>query len=160
MSYSKTEYYDNPDFGALEEQMMEDKKALAEMKTQDKGFAQIIGYKQRANGTLKKTKIDVYTSGFSGNNIRDAETGDYFKHIVGSLDEDLYFKVMISTGECKSKNGSNMLFYTSPEHYMRHLHITLSQDAINKWNTKYNDRLLSKRKSQEKSRAATSFIVK
>jgi hypothetical protein len=139
---------------------IDNKKMLVELKKQDRGFAQISGYKQRSNGSFKQSKIDIYTSGFSGNYIRNAETGDYFKHIVGSLDEDLYFKVIIATGECKSKNNSNILFYTSPEHYMRHLNINLSQDVIFKWEKKRNSRLLYNSQFSEKSRSSKSVVVK
>ena len=80
----------------------------------DRGLAKMWSYVERSDGSLKRTKVNVYTSGSMGSNIRNAETGEYYNDIVGSLDEDLYFKVAIATGELKAKNGSNTLFYTSP----------------------------------------------
>jgi hypothetical protein len=118
---------------------------LNEAKNMDKGYTKIHGFVERSDGTLKKTKIDIYTTGFIGSRIRDAETGEYYKDSVGSLDEDLYFKTRMSTGELHSKNGSNLLFYTSPDHCMRHLHMDITQDIINNWEIKKNKRLRVKR---------------
>jgi hypothetical protein len=93
------------------------------------------------NDILKKTKVEFYVSGDIGSNIRDAETGQYYPNIIGALDEDLYFKVCLATGECKSKNSSNILFYTSPHQYMSHFNVEVSDDIINKWTSKRNARL-------------------
>jgi len=116
-------------------------RMLDSLKKQDRGYAEISGYKRKANGSLKKIKIDVYTSGHIGNYIRNAETGEYTKYLVGSQDEVLFYSVVWATGECKSKNGSNVLFYTSPEHYMRHLNRYLPISEINEWNERYTARL-------------------
>jgi len=156
---NKYEYMDGFYDDNNEEMEMDHKKMLSELKKQDKGFTQISGYKQRSNGQLKRSKIDIYSSGFSGNYIRNAETGDYFKHIVGTLDEDLYFKVIIATGECKSRNNSNIFFYTSPEHYMNHLNVMLSQDSVLKWERKRNNRLLYNNQVPSKPRT-TSVVIK
>ena len=90
---------------------------------------------------LKRTKIEFYTSGDTGCNIRDAETGDYYPNLVGSKDEDLFYKVALSTGECKSANGSNTLFYLSPQHYASHLHCSVYPEHIQIWNEKRKARL-------------------
>jgi hypothetical protein len=121
------------------------KDYLNEAKNMDRGYAKIHGLVERSDGTLKKSKIDIYTSGFIGNRIRDAETGEYYKELVGSLDEELFFKTRMATCQLKSKNGSNVLFYNSPDHCMRHLHIDIPQNIINKWDVKRNDRLKVKR---------------
>ena len=89
------------------------------------------------NGKLKKTGIELYTTGCCGSNIRDAETGEYYQHIVGTADEDLYFKVILATGECNSKNGSSTLFYLSPKHYSDHFGVNsnrFTDDFIAEWN--------------------------
>ena len=114
---------------------------LNQAKKFDRGHAKIWSYIERSDGSLKNAKIDVYTSGIMGNHIRDAESGEYFKDIVGSLDEDLYFKVAMATGEVKAKNESNTLFYTSPAHCMRHLHIDVAPETITQWEEKRNARL-------------------
>ena len=94
-------------------------KRIDVFKKTDRGYNKTWRLVPR-NDILKKTKIEFYTSGNIGSNIRDAESGHYNSTIIGSLDEDLYFKVCLATGECKSKNNSNVLFYTSPQQYMSH----------------------------------------
>jgi hypothetical protein len=86
-------------------------------------------------------KLEFFTTGVTGSNIRDAQTGEYYPNFVGSLDEDLFFKVTLLTGECKSKNGSNVLFYISPQQYMNHFNIEISNEKIIKWTNKRDLRL-------------------
>jgi len=82
-----------------------------------------------------------YASGSIGSHIRDAECGSYSIHIVGSADEDLYFKVADVSGNLKSRNGSNTLFYLSPDHYERHTGQRVSNAVREKWNAKMSARL-------------------
>ena len=85
-------------------------------------------------------KYEVYTSGDRGSNIRHAITGKYYSYKVGSKDEDLFFSIILATGECKSKNGSSILFYESPNEYMKHQNIELSLERIQRWKNKFNKR--------------------
>jgi hypothetical protein len=119
-------------------------KLFVKSKKMDKGYNVVNRMVKGKNGLLKQKKIDIYTCGDVGKRIRDAETGQYLNssHHVGSKDEDLYFKVTLSTGECRNENGSNTLFYTSPQHYMNHLNTELSPDIITFWEEKRNMRLL------------------
>jgi hypothetical protein len=149
-------FYNNYD----EEMEMDQNKILENLKKQDRGYAQILAYKKRANGSLKRAKIDVYTSGYIGNYIRNAETGEYTKYLVGSPDENLFYSVVWATGECKSKNGSNVLFYTSPEHYMKHLNINLPISKINEWKEKYIDfKILKEKENAQKMRMNIPSVV-
>ena len=106
------------------------------------------------NNKTKNIRIQVFTSSGPGSHIRDAETGSYYPNKVGSKDEDLFYKVMISTGECKSSNGSNTLFYCSPQHYQNHLlnysDAELDNESIVLWEKKRDARLkeLKKQKKQ------------
>jgi len=102
----------------------------------DRGYAFVYRKTLRKNGKLKNQKIDIYASGDFGSPIRDASSGNYFSEKVGSLGEHMFFKVGLSTGEFKTKNGSNTLFFLSPEHYEKHLLTTVSQDIKNRWNEK------------------------
>ena len=81
------------------------------------------------NGDLikKHVVIEYYSSGPTGSNIRNAQTGVYTKDIVGSKCEDLYFKVTIADGNLLT------LFYDSPEQYERHQHEKLSQETKEQW---------------------------
>lgn len=108
----------------------------------DKGLNHVsVIVKRFKNGRVKRKQIKVYTSRGCGAKIRDAETGDYYPHIVGSKDENLYFKVMIATGECDSENKSITAFYCSPQHYEQHMRSDVSQENIIDWEDKRDERL-------------------
>lgn len=113
---------------------------LKDVKKQDKGYNVIY----RKNEKKYRKKIEVYTSGARGNRIRDAETGEYSNYLVGSKNEDLFFKVVLATGECKSSNGSNTLFYSSPQHCESHLLYNVSPIVVSEWEEKRNARLYKK----------------
>lgn len=117
------------------------KKALDEALFVDRGHNVVYRKVLRADGKVKNKAINVYTSSGTGFKIRDAETGDFTPYIVGSKDEDLFFKVSLSTGELKSLNGSNTLFYESPRHYMNHLFCEIDPKFIADWEEKKNKRM-------------------
>ena len=142
------------DFGNQMESFEEQKEQLRlmkEAKSIDKGHNIIYRLLPNKKGQMKHTSIDVYTSGGTDSQIRDAETGSYYSNIVGSADEDLYFKVILATGECKSKNGSSTLFYLSPRHYMSHLNNQVSEDTLQMWELKRDARY--KAREMKKSNA-------
>ena len=112
------------------------------VKRQDKGYNVVYRKAFRKDGRQYNKKIEIYTSSGTGNRIRDAETGEYLNHIVGSSDEDLFFKVMLATGECTSANGSYTLFYASPEHYSNHLLCDVNPQVAAAWEEKRDARLI------------------
>jgi hypothetical protein len=134
------ESYNPLDHNDYENQMTPQEK-MEETKKMDRGYNKIYRMIKRDDGKNKRKKIEIYTSGDIGSNIRDAETGEYYKQIVGSRDEDLFYKVGLSTGECKSSNGSNTLFYLSPEHYATHMHSSVDPEIAENWNMKRKFRL-------------------
>ena len=91
------------------------------------------------NNNKKKIELGVYGSGSHESPIRNAETGEYYKYKVGTMDEDLFFKVMISIGEVPS--GPLTLFYDSPEHYERHQYLELDGLTKKRWEVKRQCRL-------------------
>lgn len=133
------------------------KDTIGETKHMDIGYNVINRNITRVDGRIKNTKFEIYSSSGTGNSIRDAETGVYYKYLVGSRDEDLFFKVALATGECSSKNGSNTLFYISPTHYMGHMKCEVSQEIIQTWEEKRNARL-NEIKSETKSRISRTFV--
>jgi len=145
---------DNMEFSVLSDEL---KKITTNIKKSDIGH-NVIWRMIEKNERINNTKIQIYTSSGHGSHIRDAETGDYYPHIVGSADEDLYFTVILATGECKSANNSNTLFYLSPQHYIKHMSRDLDPIVIKKWQEKRDARLVAKQlvKSQQKF----SIIVK
>jgi hypothetical protein len=52
---------------------------------------------------------------------------------VGSFDEDIYFKVMICTGENKMKNEPITLFYHTPEQYEHHFQVEIPMKEKKRW---------------------------
>jgi hypothetical protein len=99
----------------------------------DKGYNTVYRQTVRADGRTKQTKITLYTSGGIGTRIRDAETGHFYNRMVGSKHEDGFFKVALATGECRSKNGSNTMFFASPSHYFSHMKIAVDENVEQKW---------------------------
>lgn len=131
---------------------------IQESKNYDRGYNKVFRTLTQKNGKLKRTKIEFYTSGDTGCNIRDAETGEYTSYKVGSLNEDLFFKVILATGECKSRNKSSTLFYSSPEAYMSHMHCELDTKLVEYWEEKYQARL-NKTKFEKKAPAKLAVTV-
>jgi hypothetical protein len=115
---------------------------LDEVNSLDKGyhtFQRVIN----KDGYPKRVKIAVYTSYGLGTRIRDAESGMFYTDIVGSLNEHLFFKIALKTGEIPG-NGPTTLFYLTPQHCMSHLHDTISPEIITKWESKRDARLKAK----------------
>jgi hypothetical protein len=120
----------------------EKQNLLDDAKGVDRGYNKIYKEIEDDKGRIKRVKIEFYTTSLSpGSPIRDAETGEYYPHKVGSLDEDLYFRVAMVTGDCKSKNGSSRLFFISPDAYMNYLQQEVPQEIINTWKEKRNYRM-------------------
>ena len=109
---------------------------LQELKSLDRGYSKIYKNLEDRYGKIKRTKIEFYISDGIGSNIRDAITGEYLTDKVGSLEEDLYFKTCLATGECNSKNGLNKLFYSSPDECENHLFIDIDEVVKEKWRMK------------------------
>jgi hypothetical protein len=138
------DYYDysNANEDNLSIDTQDKKKMLDDVKSYDKGYTKIFRRYVTESGRVKRGKIDLYASGGVGSQIRDAETGEYSSYKVGSLDEELFFKVSLATGECKNQLGSNTFFYHSPEQYMAHLMVDddISSEIINSWRARKNNR--------------------
>jgi hypothetical protein len=129
---------------------------LEETKSFDKGYSKVFRRSNRSDGKNKQNKIDIYSSGDIGSNIRDAESGVYYTDKVGSADEYLFFKVTIATGECNSKNGSSTLFYLSPNHYMSHMNCEVDAKTIAEWEVRKNARLIEKEKNKRPNNSYTN----
>ena len=106
---------------------------LERLKSIDRGYAFVFRKVERKDGKLRRKKIEIYASGDVGSNIRDAVSGQYWPQTVGTLGEHLFFKVGFSTGELKARNGSNTLFFLSPEQYEKHFNTVLPQHLKEEW---------------------------
>ena len=58
---------------------------------------------------------------------------------VGSYDEDIYFKVMICTGENKIRNEPITLFYHTPEQFEHHFQEEIPIETKKRWAKKRKD---------------------
>ena len=129
--------YDDRFHATQNNDVEDDKHMLQDLKqTNDKRYHMRFKRVKMSNNYFKNMKIEMYGSGDSGSTIRDAETGDYYRgHLVGSLDEDLFFKTSFTLSQ---NQDSLMLYYLSPEHYERHQYIVLNEDIKQKWYQKKN----------------------
>jgi len=101
----------------------------------DKGYHQV----HRKKIPRGKFTLEYYeTSMHPETRIRNAVTGNRYrddhpkmKYLVGSRQEDVFFKVTISNGE----NGNNPihLYYDSPEQFEKHQKTIVSQPTKEKW---------------------------
>jgi hypothetical protein len=117
---------------ATNEVTRKQRKMLEDIKKMDKGYHKV--YRMVDN---KKKSIEIYSSSiFPGSKIRGAIGGSYYPGFkVGSKDEDIFFKIAMSTGECKD---NNICFFDTPEQYEQHMHSTVSQSVKEKWYEKFN----------------------
>ena len=87
---------------------------------------------KRRNYDGKIKNVDVFASGPYGCTIRNAVDGrSYTGSIVGTREEDLFFSVIIATGETGQEPAT--LFYDSPEQYEKHQFQELSQISKEEW---------------------------
>jgi hypothetical protein len=88
----------------------------------------------------KRVPIELYTTTLTpGYMIRSALGGSYHSNYkVGTSDEYIFYKVALSTGECRSSNGSNTLFFDTPEQYENVFEVSLPQNKKNEWYDRFN----------------------
>jgi len=127
-------------------------KMLEKEKMKDRGYNVIYRKAVRRDGKRYNKKIKVYTSNGTGSYIRDVETGQYSSNMVGSRDEDLFFKVILATSECQSSNGFSTLFFISPQHYANYLQCEVDPEVVRNWEKKRDARLLELSKLKKSNR--------
>lgn len=97
-------------------------------KKQDKGYEKKVKIVKD-----KKIVIDTYHSNDTpGSLVRHAATGFWMNARVGSIEENLYFKVRDNTSK-----DTRSLYYDSPEEYERHMFLTLSTEIKGRWTEKF-----------------------
>jgi len=131
-------------------------ETLMDAKAEDSGF-NVISQRDSRGGKTKK--MEMYTSSGTGNFIRDAETGEYYNEKVGSKDEDLYFKISLSTGECTSKNNSSAMYFQSPTHYMSCMKTTVSPATIARWEARRDARIAELKKGKPTVRGSQIVVI-
>jgi len=87
--------------------------------------------------------------------VRNALTGGYYPYRSGTFDTMRLYKVVDTTGKCdrngvillpteKQNHNPNILYYDSPEQYMKHRKVKLQVSDVNKWYER-NTRLFGSR---------------
>ncbi len=105
--------------------------------TIDKGYNKI---KQKVDGKYKY--IEYYkTPNRPGAIIRNAITGLYTNIMVGSIKEDLYYKVNITAGQT-DKNNPSVLFFDNPEQFENHFYCNVSKKTKDAWKIKNTNAIL------------------
>ena len=105
--------------------------------TIDKGYNKI---KQKVDGKYKY--IEYYkTPNRPGAIIRNAITGLYTNIMVGSLKEDLFYKVNNTVGQ-SDKNNPSVLFFDNPEQFEDHFYCTVNKSTKDKWKIKNTNAIL------------------
>lgn len=84
-----------------------------------------------------KVTIRMYGSGDYGSYIKNAVTGAYTNHRVGSEAENLYFCVANCTGLDKM-NGPVHLYYDTPSQYENHQFTLVDQEVKDAWLSRVN----------------------
>jgi hypothetical protein len=111
------------------------KRSTNEAKTLDNKYEKYtipLNKEWRDGRYYKNVNIEDYGSGQTGSHIRNAVTSKRYPYLVGSVNEDLFFKVVEATG----RNGRNeplRLYYDTPEQYENHHFITVSQQVKEQW---------------------------
>lgn len=99
-----------------------------------RGTNSVVRYSAYAK---RAVRVQIYeTVNAAGHLIRNAMSGAFTHHRVGTADEDLYFSAILATGECSK--GPVLVFYETPEQQERHMHLTVSDEIKDKWRQKYN----------------------
>jgi hypothetical protein len=142
-------YYDEMLETAVDPDVLSDSRSIPTKKNNAKTIVQredklYEKYTKTVNTTWKdgkyyhKVVIENYGSGQQGSKIRNAVTGQRYPYLVGSSNEDLFFKVSDASARNKRKD-TLILFYDSPEQYENHHFTTISQDIKNRWQEKNMD---------------------
>ena len=124
-------YYNDPYDITSENDIDNELNSNDEYNTIDKGYHKM---KQKVDGIYKN--IEYYkTPNRPGAIVRNAISGNYTSVLVGSLKEDLYYKVNITATET-DKNNPSVLFFDSPEQFEKHFYCTVSKNTKEKWRLK------------------------
>jgi|694.fasta_scaffold09222_14 hypothetical protein len=83
----------------------------------------------------KTVTVEDHGSGQIGSKIRNAVTAQRYNHLVGSINEDLFFKVSEASG-LNGRNEPLRLYYDTPEQYENHHFVSVNQTVKENWYAK------------------------
>jgi hypothetical protein len=122
----------------------------------DSDFHKVVRYIPN-NGNVR---VAYYkTRNIIGRDIRNAITGvREVGYKVGSKDEDLFFTVIMATGENGTREP-HFLYYNNPEQWERHFHTMYPQDKKEEWQAKYQLALQRKNKEKEPKNVNVNVVI-
>jgi hypothetical protein len=136
MSYEKNMFFDTENDIVLTSKNKNN--ILQEVKKTDTKYdkyVKVLKMKWIDGKYYDKVTVELFGSGETGTKIRNAVTGAKTPFLVGSLNEDLFFKIINATGN-KGRKDSLVLFYDSPEQYENHQFNLLNQVVKESWTNK------------------------
>lgn len=145
------------DMSSVASNIKKQRKLLDDLNKTDKGYNKIY---RKVN--MVRVPIKFYTTAYTpGARIRHAVSGirepDLF---VGKTDEDLFFKVVLATGELGRTAFSTQMFFYSPEEYERHFYCMVSQDVKKKWMDKYIvEKIRRDKLSEERYHLLNEYVI-
>ena len=128
--YAETQFFDNERFesDSVNSRRRTSNKALRQF-TVSRGLV-------RDGKFYKNVTINMYGSGDSGSFIRNAVTGSITNYVVGSKDQDLFYKVAMCTGLDRDHRPVH-LFYDSPTQYENHQFTYVSDEVKESWSERF-----------------------
>lgn len=100
-------------------------------------ISRVLNQKWTDGKFYRTVEITLHGSGDYGSYIRNAVTGAYTNHRVGSEAEYLYFSVANCTGLDKL-NGPVHLYYDTPSQYENHQFTQVDQEIKDAWLKRVN----------------------
>jgi len=117
-------YYDEEFYNEMEYEEMDDVSVNKNTRKMAKAMEEAGDKRCHIIERKNKRPVTVFSSGSQGSRIRNAISGAYTNDIVGSADEDAYFRVSCPCGSERKK-----LFFGSPEQYDRHFGLDLEKET-------------------------------
>jgi hypothetical protein len=131
--YAETQFFDNERFesDSVNSRRRTNNKALRHF-----SVSRAFNNSWRDGKFYKNVTINMYGSGDSGSFIRNAVTGAITNYVVGSKDQDLFYKVSMCTGLDRDHKPVH-LFYDSPTQYENHQFTYVSDDVKESWSERF-----------------------
>jgi len=128
--YAETQFFDNERF--------ESDSVNSRRRSSNKALRQFTVSRAlyRDGKFYKNVTINMHGSGDSGSFIRNAVTGAVTNYIVGSKDQELFYKVSMCTGLDREHRPVH-LFYDSPTQYENHQFTHVSDEVKELWSERF-----------------------
>jgi len=136
-SLDENEQFFQTDFYSEEDEVRHVEHKELDGRMLDPGYVRLRRTTVDKNERTKRVTVNGYFTGTNpGTLIRNAVSGRRCSHRVGYVDEDLYFSVIVATGELGQT--SRVFFYDNPEQYERHFYTKLTPETKTRWLSKFD----------------------